>query len=119
MQRRGQEDLRQKLLQAYGGKCAITGADAEQALEVALLSGDGTGPLDVSNAILLRGDVRTLFDLNLIRVHPGSRKVFIADVLKRGSYAKLMARQLRLPEKAEDQPKLEALQKRWDAAAKG
>jgi hypothetical protein len=117
--RRGQEELRQKLLAAYGGKCAITGADAEAALEVALLTGDGTGPLEVGNALLLRGDVRTLFDLNLIRIHPGSRKIFIADVLRRGSYAKLMARQLRLPEKADDQPRPEALQRRWDAASKG
>jgi hypothetical protein len=118
MQRRGNEELRQKLLKAYGGKCAITGADAEEALEVALLTGDGLGPLEVSNAILLRGDVRTLFDLNLIRIHPESRKVFIAETLKRGSYAKLMARQLRLPESDTDRPALTALQKRWNAGAK-
>jgi hypothetical protein len=114
--RRGNEEFRQRLLGAYGGKCAITGADAPEALEVALLTGDGTGPLETANALLLRGDVRTLFELNLIRVHPASRKVFVADSLKRGSYAKLMARQLRLPANADDRPSLEALQKRWDAA---
>jgi hypothetical protein len=114
--RRGQEEFRQKLMQAYGGKCAITGADAEDVLEVALLTGDGLGPLEKSNAVLLRGDVRTLFDLNLIRIHPASKKIFIAESLKRGSYAKLMARQLRLPAKTEDQPGQEALRKRWEAA---
>jgi hypothetical protein len=119
VQRRGQEELRQKLLQAYAGKCCITGADAEEALEVALLTGDGAGPLEPANAILLRGDVRTLFDLNLIRIHPESRKVFIAESLKRGSYAKLMARQLRLPEASEDRPAVENLQKRWNAAGGG
>ena len=36
----------------------------------------------MSNALLLRGDVRALFDLNLIRIHPASRKIFIADSLK-------------------------------------
>jgi tetratricopeptide (TPR) repeat protein len=116
-QRRGEEELRQQLLKAYGGRCAITGSDGEAALEVALIRGaDGSGPQEVTNSLLLRGDVRTLFDLNLIRVHPKSRKVFVADALKRSSYARLVARQLRLPERKEDRPNSEALQQRWDAA---
>jgi hypothetical protein len=112
-ERRGEEDLRQKLLRAYGGRCAITGADAEPALEAALIAGKGG---EVTNGLLLRADVRTLFDLNLIRIHPRTRKLFLAEALKKGSYAKLAARQLRLPEKEEDRPSVEALQERWDAA---
>jgi hypothetical protein len=116
--RRGPEALRQKLLEAYGGRCAITGSDGEGALEVAYLVGtEETGPQEVTNALLLRSDVHTLFDLNLVRVHPRTRKIFVAESLKKGSYAKLIARQLRLPEKAEDRPGVEALQQRWDAAA--
>jgi hypothetical protein len=116
-QRRGEEELRQQLLRAYGGRCAITGSDGEAALEVALIRGpDGSGPQEVTNSLLLRGDVRTLFDLNLIRIHPKSRKVFVADALKKSSYAKLVARQLRPPERKEDRPSPEALQQRWDAA---
>jgi tetratricopeptide (TPR) repeat protein len=118
LQRRGQESFRQKLLQAYGGRCAVTGCDGEATLEAALIAGDGTGPEEVSNALLLRADVRTLFDLGLLRIHPRTRKVFLAESLKKGSYARLMARQLRLPEKAEDRPKREALEERWVATAR-
>jgi hypothetical protein len=117
LQRRGPEDLRQKLLAAYGGRCAITGTEGEPALEAALLVGDAaTGPHELSNAVLLRGDVRTLFDLNLIRIHPRTRKVYVAEPLKKGSYARLSARQLRLPERVEDRPSVQALRQRWEEA---
>jgi hypothetical protein len=70
LQRRGNEDFRQKLLKAYGGKCAVTGSDAEAVLEVALI--DPEGPNEAKNALLLlRSDVRTLFDLNLLRATRG------------------------------------------------
>lgn len=115
-QRRGQEGLRHKLLAAYGGRCAITGSDGDAALEAAYLVGDNeTGPHELANALLLRSDIHTLFDLNLIRIHPNTRKIILADSLKKGSYAKLMARQLRLPEKPEDRPSAEVLEQRWQA----
>jgi hypothetical protein len=117
LQRRGPEEFRQKLLRAYGGRCAVSGHDGEPALEAALIDGDaGTAPPDVTNALLLRADIRTLFDLNLIRIHPKTRKVFLADALKKCSYGKLVARQLRLPENKEDRPSFEALQRRWQAS---
>src|SRR5262245_33247788 len=37
LQRRGNEDFRQKLLKAYGGRCAVTGSDVEAVLETALI----------------------------------------------------------------------------------
>jgi hypothetical protein len=114
LQRRGHEELRQKLLQIYGGKCAITGTDAEAALEVALI--DPEGPNEPKNALLLRGDLRTLFDLNLLRIHPKTAKVFLAESIQNGAYARLWARPIRLPEKTADRPAFDALQKRWDAA---
>lgn len=118
-QRRGQEAFRQKLLAAYGGKCAVTGSDSDAALEAAYIVGtEETGPQEVSNGLLLRADIHTLFDLNLIRIHPRTRKIFVAESLKKGSYAKLIARQLRLPDKPEDRPSVEALQERWEASGK-
>jgi hypothetical protein len=117
LQRRGPEEFRQKLLRAYGGRCAVSGSDGEPALEAALIDGDaGTASPDVTNALLLRADIHILFDLNLIRIHPKTRKVFIADALKKSSYGKLVARQLRLPENQEDRPSFEALQRRWQAS---
>jgi hypothetical protein len=105
--------LRRKLLAAYGGKCAVSGSDAEDALEVALIDPDG--PHEPRNALLLRADLRTLFELNLLRVHPKTRKVFLADSVQNGSYARLWARPLRAPESKDAAPDFEALQKCWSA----
>jgi tetratricopeptide (TPR) repeat protein len=114
LQRRGVEDLRQKLLATYGGKCAVSGADAEAALEVALIDPDG--PSEPKNALLLRADIRTLFDLNLLRVHPQTRKVVLADAVQNGAYARLWARPIRTPESKDASPSFAALEKRWNAA---
>jgi hypothetical protein len=102
------------MLAAYGGRCAVTGADAEAALEAALIDPDG--PAEPANAVLLRADVRTLFELNLLRVHPLTRKVILAEAVMNGAYARLWARTLRSPEAKDDRPALAALRKRWAAA---
>jgi hypothetical protein len=115
LKRRGPEELRQKLLAAYGGRCAVTGADGEPALEAALIEADGEAA-SAANALLLRGDVRTLFELNLIRVHPRTRMIVVAESLRKSGYARLHGRRLRLPEREADRPSREALQRRWDAA---
>lgn len=114
VQRRGPEELRQKVLKAYGGKCAVSGADAEAALEVALVDPDG--PPELTNALLLRADLRTLFELNLLRVHPKTRKVILADSVMNGTYARLWARTLRPPETPDARPAHDALDKRWNSA---
>jgi hypothetical protein len=112
--RRGPEDLRQRLLKAYDGRCAVSGSDAEAALEVALI--DPEGPAEPANALLLRADLRTLFDLNLLRVHPKTRKVILADAILNGAYARLWARPVRTPGSKDDRPASAALHKRWDSA---
>jgi hypothetical protein len=101
------------MLKAYGGKCAVSGADAEPVLEVALIDPDGAA--EPKNAILLRADLRTLFDLNLLRVHPKTRKVVLAETVQSGSYARLWARTLRAPESKDASPDFAALEKRWNA----
>lgn len=113
LNRRGPEELRQKLLTAYGSKCVVSGADAEAALEVTLIDPDG--PTEPKNALLLRADLRTLFDLNLLRVHPKTRKVFLADGIQNGAYARLWARTLRSPTSKDAAPSHDALEKRWTA----
>src|SRR5262245_16179169 len=113
LHRRGPEEFRQKMLKAYGGKCVVTGADAEAALEVALIDPDGQ--TEPTNALLLRADLRTLFELNLLRVHPKTRKIFLADAIQNGAYARLWARTLRPPEDKKDAPNYDALTKRWES----
>ena len=113
LQRRGPEELRQRLLKAYGGKCAVSGTDAEATLEVALIDPDG--PAEPKNALLLRADLRTLFDLNLLRIYPRTRKILLAEAVQSGTYARLWARPLRAPVSKDDAPAFAALEKRWAA----
>ncbi len=118
-QKGGKDEFRRQLLTAYGGRCAVTGWDGEPALEAAVIAGDAdTGPYDVSNGLLLRADVRALFERNLLRIHPRTRKIFLADELLNTSYGRLAARQVRLPDKEEHRPSAESLRQRWDTAGK-
>ncbi len=96
--RRGQPLFRRALIEAYGGCCAITGCDAEPALEAAhILPYDGEYTNVVQNGLLLRGDVHTLFDLDLIRINPDSMAVEVDESLSDTQYATLNGTQLRVP----------------------
>lgn len=69
--RQGQPQFRDGLLKAYDGRCAVTGTAIEAILEAAHIS-PFRGPQTnfVSNGLLLRADVHTLFDLYLLTVTP-------------------------------------------------
>lgn len=108
--RRGQPALRQRLLEAYEGGCAITGFSAADTLEVALVT-PWRGPLThhPSNALLLRADIHTLFDLGRLAVDTRSMTVVVADELMQTSYRILSTRPLRLPDDEGLRPSAEAL----------
>jgi hypothetical protein len=88
--RRGTVTLRNTLLRMYR-QCAISGACPKDLLEVAYISpypdGDVHSP---RNALLLRSDLHTLWDLNLIAVHPETFEVHLHDKL-RSSYCEQFA----------------------------
>ena len=112
VQRRGQSSFRQQLLAAYDSQCAITGFDAEQALEAAHIypyKGEETNR--VWNGLLLRADIHTLFDLYLITVHSETKIVYIAPELKNTSYQQLNGREIKLPKDINLRPRKELL--RW------
>jgi hypothetical protein len=69
VRRRGQPKFRRALLEAYAGKCAVTGCEVETVLEAAHIvayAGDQTNK--VSNGLLLRADIHTLFDLGHLKI---------------------------------------------------
>jgi hypothetical protein len=69
VRRRGQPKFRRALLEAYSGKCAVTGCEVETVLEAAHIvayAGDQTNK--VSNGLLLRADIHTLFDLGHLKI---------------------------------------------------
>lgn len=108
--RRGQELFRRILLKAYEGRCAFSGYDAADALEAAhILAYMGKESNHVSNGLLLRADLHTLFDLGLIAVQPETMTIAVSETLRRTNYARFNGKQLRLPLKREQHPNEAAL----------
>lgn len=95
--RRGQPKFRNSLLQAYEGKCAITSTNLESVLEAAHITKyNGEQSNVVSNGLLLRADVHTLWDLGLLAL-TSDFKVIIAPSLRESIYGELEGRQIHLP----------------------
>jgi len=98
VQRQGQREFRMALLTAYEGKCAMTGCEVVDVLEAShIYRYMGRETNSVSNGLLLRADVHTLFDLHLVGVEPSTMKICVAPTLASSSYAKLIGRQLATP----------------------
>ena len=98
VQRQGQSKFRSELLKAYGGQCAITDCDAEAALEAAhIFPYRGNDTNHVKNGLLLRADIHTLFDLNLISIDPDTNKVIISSSLLNTCYKEINGKPLKSP----------------------
>ncbi|WP_394678494.1 HNH endonuclease [uncultured Sphingobacterium sp.] len=81
--RRGQQKFRDSLLKRYNNTCIITGCKIVDILEAAHIR-----PYRVkndnhpSNGLLLRADIHTLFDLNLIAIDPNTMTVHFHPKVK-------------------------------------
>lgn len=115
VERRGQPQFRAKLLEAYSNCCAITKFDACEALEAAhIIPFSQNGTHEISNGLLLRADLHTLFDLNLIAIEPETLTVHLAPSLRKTSYGSLHGERLKNPPLANNhQPDQQGLQQRW------
>jgi putative restriction endonuclease len=67
----------------------------------------------VSNGLLLRADLLTLFDCGLLAVEPKTRTVVVAEALKASAYAKLSGKVLRPTKEAACAPSRRNLEKRY------
>ncbi len=74
VQREGQGTFRLRLLDAYGGRCAVTGEHTEPVLDAAHIQ-DYLGPRSnhIRNGILLTKEFHALFDLGLVTIEPPPR----------------------------------------------
>lgn len=110
VRRRGQREFRAKLLEAYEGRCAITGCGLVEVLEAAhIIPYKGPATNDVQNGLLLRADIHTLFDLGLIAVEPSSLRVILAPSLRSTAYEELAGAYVRTPVNPLLRPNVDAL----------
>jgi hypothetical protein len=86
--RRGQPAFRQKLLEHFKSTCIITGCRISELLEASHIFPHSLGgDFSISNGLLLRADIHTLFDLDLLAINPNSFKLFIDRSLVNTEYA--------------------------------
>lgn len=96
VQRQGQPEFRGKLIEAYDGKCAITGFDVKESLEAAhIVPYLGADTNHLSNGLLLRADLHTLFDLFLFTIDPQSLVVLLSPDLEKTCYVDLGRKKIR------------------------
>lgn len=114
LERRGQPSFRLALIEAYGGRCAVTGCDAVEALEAAhIIPAAQGGASEPWNGLLLRSDIHTLYDLHLLGLEPDTKIVHLSRRLEYTNYSELAGCSLRSPENVTAAPALEALRIRW------
>ncbi|TRW25357.1 HNH endonuclease [Flavobacterium zepuense] len=114
MQRRGQKDFRDALRNTYGDKCMITGCEVLEVLEAAHINPyRGDKDNHITNGLLLRSDIHTLFDLDLIGIEPEKLTIHINLNIKRQEYTELSGLKLKLG-LTNLKPNKTALQIRWE-----
>lgn len=118
VRRRGQPQFRKQLLEAYQGRCAVTACPLQQVLEAAHIHPYlGAETNVVSNGLLLRADLHTLFDLGLWWVNPVNLRIEISEALLGGEYGSIEGRSLALPKNESEHPSRSALEFRRSAIA--
>lgn len=109
--REGQPAFRRRLLQAYEGKCAVTGCKVHVLLEAAHITPyAGRWHTRAHHGILLKTDIHTLFDKGMIQID-AEHKVCVAPQLAGTEYEELDGRQLNLPKDERNWPLAEHLLK--------
>jgi predicted restriction endonuclease len=71
---------------------------------------------DISNGLLLRADIHTLFDCGELGIDTENMKVVMSSRLAGSSYKYLAGKPIRLPHSEADHPSISALDKHRDEA---
>lgn len=120
VQRQGGAAFRASLIKAYGERCAITDCDAIDALEAAhIVPYRGPHTDAVENGLLLRADLHTLFDRDLLDVDPMSLRVTLSPALAKTVYGNLEGKPVRLPQGVKPGDLCQMLQMRRQMLASG
>lgn len=110
--RRGQRTFRDKLIKRYGGRCVVSGCRVLDILEAAHISPYlGAADNHPQNGLLLRADLHTLFDLNLMAIEPASFIIKFHPKVRADGYAQFDGTTLQFD--ARSMPATEPIARRW------
>ena len=108
-QRRGQKSFRDNLL-SHKKTCAITNCNIVDILEAAhIFPYRNNSHNQISNGVLLRADIHTLFDIDMIAISPIDHTIHLNDTLKKSEYYSLNGKSININHKLSR----EALESRW------
>jgi hypothetical protein len=110
-ERRGQTQFRQALRDRYENRCLVTGCEVLAVLEAAHISPyRGESDNSPDNGLLLRADIHTLFDLDLLGIEPDRLQVELHPGVTK-EYGHLVGKTLGCAD--DRRPSREALQRRY------
>lgn len=113
-QRQGQQKFRRNLLRIYNNTCPISGCNITAVLEAAHITPYlGIDTNNITNGILLRADIHTLWDLRLIAINPEDQKLHISPVLEGSSYEKFKFKKILMNFSDNEKPSIKALNYQW------
>lgn len=108
-QRRGQKAFRDKLL-SQAAKCAVSGCEIVDILEAAHITAYKNDTHNhVSNGLLLRCDIHTLYDLDLFAIDPDSFLIYFSPLIQDKEYVRYHGKKLHVTYKVNHG----ALVERW------
>lgn len=94
--RRGQRQFREKLIARDNSRCLVTGCEILDLLEAAHISPyRGERDNHIENGLLLRSDIHTLFDLDLLGIEPETLTLHLSFTIQDDSYRHLEGQILR------------------------
>jgi putative restriction endonuclease len=110
--RQGQRQFRKDLFERYGSRCLVSGCDLPDVVEAAHVDPyRGVASNHPENGLLLRTDLHTLFDLDLLGIEPETLVVRVnADVCRSG-YERFEGERLLVSSTV--RPSFQALRLRW------
>jgi hypothetical protein len=111
-ERRGQPQFRDSLCRRYGNRCVVTGCDITAVLEAAHINPyRGENDNHPANGLLLRADIHTLFDLDLLGIEPTKLRVELHPAVV-GEYVRFIGVRLKCSDAS--RPSREALAIRYE-----
>ena len=120
VQRQGQKKFREELLRIYNSTCVITKCNVPSVLEAAHITPYlGLNTNKISNGLILRADIHTLWDLGLIAIDPSEMTIHISSVLNGSEYEHFnLIKIIELDVNENERLSKKALQVQWDLFSK-